>query len=207
MDRSVDFSCLFGVYARACICHAQANCLQETLQAAHSQFCAASRMVFLSSPRCCFPGSSSSLSGSSTQILRYDFAQKYPLRTSITGSTERTSLTPSTGGVALNRSGLGPVLYFFATQRDLMFEHCDVPFFVSAQPVLMGFLCRLPVLAHWGLLVHRLPLHVLRLLFRTPPESRQDPTISFFLELPSSDRVQFLHDQCAFTSPTALLKY
>ena len=34
---------------------------------------------------------------------------------------------------------LGPVLYSFATHRDLMFGHSDVPLFVSAQPVLMGF--------------------------------------------------------------------
>ena len=45
-----------------------------------------------------------------------------------------TSLNPSRGDVALNKSDLHPVLYSFATLRDLMFGHSDVPLFVSAQP-------------------------------------------------------------------------
>ena len=52
--------------------------------------------------------------------LRLAFGQKYALHTSITKSTisfwlldtasEMTSFTPSRGDVALNKSGLGPVL-------------------------------------------------------------------------------------------------
>ena len=58
-----------------------------------------------------------------------------------------TIFTPSRGDVALNKSGLGPVLYSSATHRDLKFGHSEVPFFVSAQPVLMGFF---PVsFQHW----------------------------------------------------------
>ena len=82
--------------------------------------------------------------------LRLAFARRYALRTSITKSTitfwlldaasEMTSATPSRGDVALNKWSLGPVLYSSATHRDLMFGHSDVPLFVSAQPVLMGFL-------------------------------------------------------------------
>ena len=54
-------------------------------------------------------------------------------------ASEMTRLTDFRGDVALNKSGLGPVLCSSATHRDLKFGHSNVPSFLSAQPVLMGF--------------------------------------------------------------------
>ena len=112
--------------------------------------------------------------------LRFAFAWKYALRTSITKSTvpfwlldaasEMTSFTPSTSDVALNKSGLGPVLYSFANHRDLVFGHSDVPLLVTAQPVLMGF--SLLSFQHWLMgtfFVHRARLYVLHLLLTRLP--------------------------------------
>ena len=74
-------------------------------------------------------------------------------------TSEMTNLILSRGDVALNKSGLGPLFFSFATQRDLMFGQSDVPF-VSAQPFLEVFASLFPALAHGDLLIHRVLLYV-----------------------------------------------
>ena len=84
-------------------------------------------------------------------------------------ASEMTSFAPSRGDVALDKSGLGPVLYSFATHRDLVFGHTDAPLFVSAQPVLMGFF---PVsFQPWlmgSIFARRVLLYVMHLLLTRP---------------------------------------
>ena len=58
-----------------------------------------------------------------------------------------TSFTPSRGDVALNKSAWVLCCIPSRPHRDLTFGHSEVPLFVSAQPVLMGFF---PVsFQHW----------------------------------------------------------
>ena len=106
-----------------------------------------------------------------------------------------TSFTPSRGDVAPNKSGLVPLLCSFATQRDLVLGHLDVPWFVSA--CLDGVLLRLlPALAHGDLFIHRVLLYVQIFLFSRLPN--QDWIQPFYFGivpvLSLSDRIQLLHN-------------
>ena len=119
-----------------------------------------------------------------------------------------TSFTPSRRDVVLNRSGLGPVWFSFATQRDLLYGHSDIPLFVSAQPVLVGFF---PVcLQHWlmGTLIRARCAsshHVLHLLLTRPPNQDriQPSSFAFVPVLPIPERVQLLRDLSTFTPSAA----
>ena len=75
-----------------------------------------------------------------------------------------TSFTPSRNDDALNKSGLGPVLYSFATHRDVRALGRSL---VRARPACLdGGLPRLlPALAHGDFFIHRVLLYVLHLLF------------------------------------------
>ena len=120
-----------------------------------------------------------------------------------------TSFTPSRGDVALNKSGLGPVLYSFATQRDLMFGHSDVPLFVSAQSVVMGFF---PVsFQHWlkGTFSHTACYYTYCISSSRAFPTRRDQPSSFGIVpvLSLTNRIKPLHNLSTFTPPAALLQY
>ena len=205
MDRSADSPRLFGVQARARIpsLEQRHGCRPSSFSAAH----------------CRLPDPPPSPSGSSMETLRLAVAWKCALRTSVTKSTvpllldaasEMTSCTPSRGDVALNNSGLGPVLYSFATHRDLMFGHSDVPLFVSAQPVLTGIF---PVSFQHRLMrtfsYTRVLLFVLHLLLTRLPNKTgsHHPPWTSSQYFPLSDRMQLLHNLSALTPPTAHLQH